>query len=320
VTQAEVLGRLAEVEFSVVTADGATSLLPVVVRGADVYSGASVVQSFAARRGQVEHTGPGRYGVRLNPALHAPQTWFNIRWFIYHPVQHTDGFLDVEYFFHKADPSPSAPDTVFPDKTISEVGGVDEYRHLIGLAIQKRETLLLRRFNGSFVALFLRKDHGKRCPECFDERLGRRTKSECYQCDGTGFKVGYSKPIYGWVYHPNPPFVSTLTQLGEMKEQKGSEQGWTTAYPLLRPGDFYVMRDNSRWRILAPVQNTKLEGHTGPHAVRQIYPVQRIDPDDVVMQMPVPDLARPLDTFVGFMKGDTKTDLTGVTFRASGLL
>lgn len=319
-TQAEVLGRLAEVEFSVTTADGATSLLPVVVRGADVYSGASVVQSFAERRGQIEHTGPGRYAVRLNPMFHAPQTWFRIRWYIYHPVQHTDGFLDVEYFFRGADPSPTQPDTVFPDKTVSEVGGVEEYRHLIGLAIQKRETLLLRRFNGSFVALFLRRDHGVRCPECFDMRLGRRTKSECYQCKGTGYKTGYSKPIYGWVYHPNPSLSTQLTQLGEQKEHRGSEHGWTTAYPLLRPGDFYVMRDGSRWRIVSPVQNTKLEGHLGAHNVRQIYPIQRVDPDDVIMQISTPDLTRPADTFVGFMKGDVKTDLTGVTFHASGIL
>ena len=58
----------------------------------------------------------------------------------------------------------------------------------------------------------------------------------------------------------------------------------------------------------------------GPHAVRQLYPVQRIDPDDIVMQIQAPDLTRPLDTFVGFMKGDSKTDVTGVTFQASGLL
>ena len=318
--QAEVIGRLAEVEFSVEYANGATSLLPVQVRGADVIVNTAVVQAFSERRGQIEHTGAGRYGVRLNPALYAPQTWFKIRWYIYHPVQHMDGFLDVEYVFRKADESAPQSSTVFPEKTISEVGGVEEYRHLIGLAIQKRETLLLRRFNGSFVALFLRKDHGKRCDDCWDERLGRRTRSECFTCLGTGYKTGYSKPIYGFVYHPNPSFVSHLTQLGEMKEQKGSEPGWTTAYPLLRPGDFYVMRDGSRWRILAPVQNTKLEGHLGAHNVRQIYPIQRIDPDDVIMQIPVPDLTRPIDGFVGFMKGDKRTDTTGVTFIASGLL
>lgn len=317
-TQAEVVSRLAEVEFSVTDSSGATSLLPVTVKGAEAIVNSAVVQAFAGRRGQIRKTGPARYGVLLDPSLYSVGTWFKIRWYIVHPTGN-EGFLDVDYFFRRADDSLPVTENVYPEKTVSEVGNSDEWRHLIATEIMRRAGLLLRRFNGSFCAFLLRHNRGVRCPECYEVETGRRLRSQCFTCYGTGFKGGYSKPIYGWVYHNTPAKVIQLSPLGEQKQQNTPEMSWTIAHPPLNPGDIYVLQNGERWRIVPPVQNTKMEGHLGAQPVRQIFPAQRVNPDDPVMQVKVPDLTRPIDTFVGFMKGDRRV-ANGVTFNASGIL
>lgn len=317
-TQAEVKGRLAEVEFSVSYADGTTSMIPVEVKWAEAVIGSQVVEVFRQHRGGIHRTGPGRYGVYLNPRLYTERQWFKIRWHFVHPMRSIETVQVVEYFFRSV---PDLPD-VGPSsrQTVSEVASIEEHRHLIAKAVIQRTAILLRRFNGSFVAIFLKKTKGVRCPDCWDFKQQRRFKSDCRTCKGAGMKAGYSRPIYGFVYHPSKRRDLSIGPLGEMKEQKSQEPAWTTPYPALSAGDFYVLQNGERWRIVPPVTSSKLEGAGGPQTVRQIFNVQRIDPDDAAMLVPVGDMRRPFDEFVGFMEGDTREGLPGVVFTASGIL
>lgn len=314
----EVKGRLAQVEFSIEYADGVTARLPVVVRKAETLVDDAVVQTFRADRGEIRPTGPGRWGVLLNPTAYAVSTWFKIRWTISHPTKGVDARVEADYFFRTLEDVPPDVSAVYPDRIVSEPGSIQEERHLVAREIIRREALLLRRFNGSFCAFLLRKQSGQRCPDCYGFTEKRKLMSNCRRCYDTSYEGGYGKPIYGFVFHWDPARTVRLTPFGEQKAQRGQED-WTTSYPVLNAGDVFVLQDNSRWRIMDP-RATKLEGERGAQVVRQLFTVSRIDPSDVLMQYPVPDLRRPMDSFVGFMAGETRTGDGGLVFRASGLL
>ena len=228
----EVKGRLAEVEFSVEYADGSTARLPVVVKYATVKVGETVVEAFTADRGEIRPTGPGRYGVWLDPTKYTVHTWFKILWRISHPTRGVEALVPVDYFFRTLEDLPEPEAGIFPERTISEPGSTQEDRHLVAREIVRREALLLRRFNGSFAAFLLRRQSGERCSACWDSTLKRRMRSNCRTCFDTGFTGGYSKPYYGWLFHWDPARSLQLIPMGESKSQKGQDD-WTTSYPLL---------------------------------------------------------------------------------------
>lgn len=317
-TQMEVKGRLAEAVFEIEYADGTIARLPVLAKRAESLVGDEVVETFRADRGQILQTGPGRHGVWLDPSKYEAATWFKIRWRFSHPTRGIEAGVTIDYFFRSVEDVVPADAGVHPDRIVSEPGSFSEPRHLIAREIIRREALLLRRFNGSFCAFLLRRQDGKQCPLCYDFTLKRTIRSNCRRCYDTGFDGGYSQPYYGWVFHWDPAQSLRPTQMGDVKTQRGAED-WTTAYPKLSAGDVFVLRDGSRWRIMDP-RSTKMEGEGGAHPVRQIFEVSRLAPTDVLNQFPVPDLRRPVDSFVGFMAGETRQGESGVVFHASGLL
>lgn len=314
----EVKNRLVEAEFTATYGDGTTALIPVNVTAVETRVDGSTVEVFRDRRGEVQRTGPGRYGVHITPSLYTQHDWFVARWHVVHPVTHQQGYFDTDHFLREPAIDEGAVTGLTRQRTISEVASIDEDRHLTAIEINRRNNLLLRRFNGSYVAFFLRNDQGQRCPACWDDSMQRTTRSDCRRCYGTGWARPYSDPILGYCYHNDPALETILSQpLGEQKRQEGVEF-WTVRTPKLKPGDFFVKQDGSRWR-LGNWNNTKLEGERGPNRVRQIASVRRITPSDVEMNIPVPDLTRPPDTFVGFMTGSTKINReTGILIEASG--
>ena len=313
----EVVSRLLEAEFTATASDGSTSLIPVNVKAVETLVGGSTVEVFRARSGQIENTGPGRYGVRISSSLYPLATWFVARWHVVHPTTFAEGYFTTDHFLREA---PATGSVLSKQRTTSEVGSSDEVRHLIGLEIERRELLLLRRFNGSYVAFLLRNDSGERCLDCWDDVAQAIYRSDCFRCYGTGFKRGFSSPILGFCYHNAPEVeIDVSSPLGERKRSEGDDF-WTISRPTLSSGDIFVKADGSRWRITR-MTNTKLEGPRGEQAVRQYGRVRRIDPDDIENQIPVPDLTRPPESFIGFMKGDSISDpSTGILIEASGAL
>lgn len=312
----EVKGRLLRAEFTVTYRDGTILNLPVEVKAVEVYVGSVLVQSFFGSRGEIFQVSPGVYGVTIDPSLYPLGTWFKSRWVILHPSEGTEGFFEFDHFMREPAPEDGVPSQDF---TVSEVATFGETRHLIAQEIVRRHGILLRRFQGKFVAVFLRKTSGERCPNCYDLLEKRITRSDCEYCYATGFKGGYSDPIFTYIYMVDPARSVSLSPLGEMKDERTSEF-WTLPSPALAPGDFFVRKDGERWR-LESVGSNKLEGEEGEQTTKQTGVIRRIDVDDVEMQVPCPDLRRPPETFVGFMKGVTRVDdATGITFSASGAL
>jgi hypothetical protein len=318
--QREIVDRAVEVTFEITYRDGSVANLPVNVKALEMYEGGTLIQSFFFSRGQIERTGPSTYRAYINPLLYSVETWLTARWAVVHPSSGVEGWVDVDVFMAAlpaVGPAPTAG--LYNAVTVSEVASVGERRHLIASEIERRFSLLLKRFNGTYVAFFLRNRGGTRCLACWDMDFKKSMDSRCRDCWGTGWKGGYSKPILGWCFHDQPP---TLVERGPMGEKKRavSPAWWTISYPTLRPGDFFVKPDGSRWR-LGPVDNNKMEGEHSSQVTRQVGTVQRVNPDDVIMQLRTPDLRRPDDIFVGFLAGVTKVDGdSGIVFEARGTL
>jgi len=317
-TYPEVTGRTLQAEFTATYADGTTALIPVVVKACETRVNDVTTEVFRDRRGQIGLVGPGRYGVQIQGDLYPESTWFVARWHVVHPVTGAEGFFDTDHFMREGALIESTITGLSVQRTVSEVGSVGENRHLTAIEIIRRELLLLRRYNGTYVAFFIKNDTGEKCVDCWDSVLQRTTRSDCKGCYGTGYQVGYSQPILGYCYHNAPvTSVDLSSPIGERKREVGREF-WAPPAPKLKPGDFFAKPDGSRWR-LGDRDNTKLEGERGEHEVRQFADARRIDPDDIEQQIQVPYLDRPPESFVGFMTGVTALDeATGILIEASG--
>lgn len=313
----EVKGRLMTAEFTVTYRDGTVAHLPVDVKAVEVYVSDVLTQSFFASKGEVLQVAPGVYGVYIEPSLYPVGTWFRARWVVVHPSQDQEGFFNLNYFIRTGVPEPS--ETTMVGETVSEPVTFGESRHLIAQEIVRRHGILLKRFIGKFVGFFLRKTSGDRCTNCWDRLEQRITRSDCEVCYATGFKGGYSDPIFSYIFMVDPERAVELSALGERKHQN-TNTFWTLPYPALNPGDFFVRKDGTRWRVVTIASN-KLEGDEGEQTTRQQGVLERIDQDDVEMLVKCPDLRRPPEGFVGFMKGVTRLDeATGIVFGASGAL
>lgn len=314
----EVIGRKLTAEFTVGYADGTVANLPVEVRAVEVYVGSTLKQTFFGSRGEIATDGPGVYSVQIDPQLYPISTWFRARWVVVHPSEATEGFFDLEYFMREPLP-PATDEGTGVLKTISAVATFGEGRHLIGQEIVRRHGILMKRFIGKFVAVFLRKNSGIRCTQCYDLLEKRCVMSDCTLCYGTTFKGGYSDPIFTYIFMKDPLRTLDISELGERKREITNDF-WTLPAPVLNPGDMFVRKDGERW-VIVSVESNKLEGDEGEHTTRQMGTIRRLDVDDVEMQVPCPDLRRPPETFVGFMKGVTRIDdATGIVFNASGAL
>ena len=314
----EVIGRKLSAEFTVTYLDGTVANLPVEVKAVEVYVNDVLVQSFFGSRAQIATDAPGVYSVQLDPQLYPISTWFRARWIVVHPSEATEGFFDLDYFMREPLPAATNEGATLV-KTISEVATFGEGRHLIGQEIVRRHGVLLKRFIGKFVAVFLRKNSGLRCTQCYDLLEQRIVESDCTLCYGTSFKGGYSSPIFTYAYMKDPERTLDISELGERKREI-SNNFWTLPQPALNPGDMIVRKDGERW-VIVTISTNKLEGDEGEHTTRQEGVIRRLDIDDIEMQVPCPDLRRPPETFVGFMKGVTRIDeSTGIIFHASGAL
>ena len=314
----EVKGRLVTAEFTVTYRDGTVANLPVEVKAVELYVSDVLTQSFFASRGEVFQVSPGVYGVHLNPQLFPLNTWFKAKWIVIHPSTDQEGFFEFDHFMQEAVSAPTEGG-VSSEKTVSEVVTFGETRHLIAQEITRRHALLLRRFQGRFVAMFLRKTSGLRCPNCYDLLEKRITRSDCEMCYATGFKGGYSAPIFTYVSMQEADRGVRVTPFGEIKDQVDNSF-WMLPDPSLSPGDFFVRKDGQRWRVEV-VSGTKLEGEEGEQITKQTGVIRRIDQDDVEMMVPCPNLRRPTESFVGFLKGVTRLDEeTGILLSASGTL
>jgi hypothetical protein len=135
----------------------------------------------------------------------------------------------------------------------------------------------LNRNLGTSCLLFPKKTSGERCPDCWDEILGRCTDGDCYTCKGTGWVDGYHEPQNILVSFPKEAQTLINTDVGSMSPQR-IEGAWTLAFPVVNPGDVIVrLYDKKVWRVESPV----LQSQKHQKVLRQILTLTDISETEI---------------------------------------
>lgn len=160
------------------------------------------------------------------------------------------------------------------------------------LEIRRRHKLLLKRFVGTWCAVYTRKTFGQRC-DCFEDKLRRVRRGNCLDCFTTGFVGGYMQQINQYVQMRPVPQVVQVPDLGEHEASKGD--AWLEDFPLVRPRDLIVEPSNRRYRV-SGVQTTQLRRSVS----RQILTLTELDRKDIEFEVPFTEVEEPIDPFRGF--------------------
>lgn len=143
----------------------------------------------------------------------------------------------------------------------------------IGRFIAKQESLLLRRFNGRKVAIYIRKTFGTRCTNCYDPIRGKAIFDSCNVCYGTTFVGGYFAPIQMYINFGPRQKVEDKNVL--QRNDNPQIEGWTSNYPILSPDDLVVEIERNGFRYfvkgISPTEN-------GGATVRQNLNLVRVHP------------------------------------------
>lgn len=142
---------------------------------------------------------------------------------------------------------------------------------LIGLEVARRNKLLLDRFVGRPCVLYKRRHWGKRCKDCWDNKLRRVIKSKCSSCFDTGYEGGYWSPISVKINFSPSASVIQLAPWG--KTEPSAASAWTGNYPLIESMDVVIeLTRNRRWTV---IQKADIEKRRTP--VKQILKLEELE-------------------------------------------
>lgn len=157
---------------------------------------------------------------------------------------------------------------------------LDAEPDLIALEIVRQEDLLLRNFIGRRCFLFPVRTFGEKCT-CYDNSLGRTTKSNCVVCFDTGFLGGYLRPIDFYMqFDPDAKSPSPTSIKGETQPRNTS--GRLICYPPVKPNDLIIEAENRRWRVITQTQTERLRS-----VVHQELSLHMVVKGDVEYKLPV---------------------------------
>ena len=165
---------------------------------------------------------------------------------------------------------------------ISSVEYAREARSKIGLEIVRRINLLLKRYVGRKAFLFVKKTHGVRCPNCWDSVKERRVRSQCIECNDTGFKSGYCAGIPILVSDRSPEKTKTPDLLGSHEEINANF--FTSNFPVMKPGDIFYLEDGMFYRVdkMRPILFRET-------LVQQEFQAASIEKDRIINKLSIPD-------------------------------
>jgi len=151
------------------------------------------------------------------------------------------------------------------------------------MEIRRRNDLLLRdfitpknRWCGPNAAIYIRKQDGTRCTDCYDDVLEKRRILDCDTCRGTGWIGGYFGPIFRPVnFSPKQP-QNHITEYG--LDENENSQAWMGFDPILKPRDLVIeINTNQRWRVVQSPRTEKLRRVAHQNLV--LYKIGRDDPE-----------------------------------------
>jgi hypothetical protein len=141
--------------------------------------------------------------------------------------------------------------------------------------INRREWIILSRFNGVESIVLKRVQHGKygyRCSRCWDDVRKLILDDFCPVCYGTTWQGGYYKGIRTLLNYDSVVEADAPTDEGRV--EPATLQAWTIAYPNLSANDLVIHVPDRRVYRVDVVQNTVLQTVT----VRQICRLVQLPP------------------------------------------
>jgi hypothetical protein len=150
---------------------------------------------------------------------------------------------------------------------------------LKALDIQRREWILLSKFNGAKTLAFRRKTYGKRCSLCWNPDTERVMRDNCPNCLGTSFDGGYFPAYETFVNYDPTPNALILEYFG--KSEPNQIPAWTIGVPELNSFDVLVRLPD--WKVYRIAQINATELQTVP--VRQIMQLIELSKETVEYQL-----------------------------------
>lgn len=115
------------------------------------------------------------------------------------------------------------------------------------------------------------------CPECFSESLGKRIKSACETCDGSGKLTSYVGPI-AFKYAPLQT-RKDMADMGNAEIEREIITVWTGNLPLLNLGDIVINEKHAKYIVQAIPERTIMHSSidNAEFITRQTMALRRID-------------------------------------------
>jgi len=160
-----------------------------------------------------------------------------------------------------------------------EKGGIHE-------VISNIECTLYDMYYGEPCYVLKRKSTGERCYNCWSKDRQQRIKTHCDICGGTGFVDGYYRPIKVQIAFDSDPKKTDSQK--EWENVFDTKRARLCGYPLLRPGDLVINRDDYKRYVVTHVDTTKLpllskDANTPSqknHILSQLLILEELNPDD----------------------------------------
>jgi hypothetical protein len=176
-------------------------------------------------------------------------------------------FIDRYYFRDPSPPKISAVRTLFYRvRAVHRLSGkeiysdrVDPYgkEPLDAQEMIRLEEMLYREFVGVRCWLFARRSFGQRCPQCYDEVMGKRMEESCPVCFGTTFSGGYHYPVEFFAQIDPVEMNEQVTEYFHHQPQQILLR--TGPVPEIRPMDLIVDSFNRRFKALSVGGTARLQ-------------------------------------------------------------
>jgi hypothetical protein len=144
--------------------------------------------------------------------------------------------------------------------------------------INRREWILLSRYNGVRSLVLKKVQHGKygyRCSRCWDAVRRMSVDDFCPVCFGTTYQGGYYRGIDTLLNYDSVTEADSPTDEG--RTEPATLQAWTVAYPNINANDLIIHIPERRVYRVERVQNTVLQTVT----VRQLLVMVQLPPSCV---------------------------------------
>lgn len=174
----------------------------------------------------------------------------------------------------------------FPELGVtSRVFSNEKLPNYYGAEIIRRHLIQLREGHaGNLMYLCIKRRTAEKCPNCWDQIRGQRTKTSCPVCLNTGFIGGYFDPI--GVYVSLSPESVSVAQPFDGTAITGQLQAWTAGFPRFNLGDALI---DANTRNIWHVSQVSLTTHKRV-VTKQELMLQRQDDDshifDILQRIP----------------------------------